>query len=217
MLFFGRDFFAAGSSRMNDRVSDRPANPGKRIVIVDDEGVIRMGLRRILEDAGHTVVAEAASGEEALRLVPEVSPNLVVLDIRMPEPNGIEVARRLKVEYPVPIIFLTAFSDRQLLQDAADAGGYAYIIKPVNERAVLAAIEMVTARWNELQAAKDALETRKLVERAKGILMRMLGLTEDDAYRLLHRRSRYLRKPMRDIARDILVADQVFRPSKTPR
>ncbi len=202
---------------MNDRVSDRAKDPGKRIVIVDDEAVIRMGLRRILEDAGHTVVAEAASGGEALRLVPEVSPHLVILDIRVTEPNGIEVARRLKVEYPVPIIFLTAFSDRQLLQDAAEAGGYAYIIKPVSERAVLAAIEMVTARWSELRAAKDALETRKLVERAKGILMRMLGLSEEDAYRLLHRRSRYLRKPMRDIARDILVADQAFRPSKTPR
>lgn len=201
---------------MND-LSDRSKDPGKRIVIVDDDTLIRMGLRRILEDAGHAVVAEAASGAEALRVVPEASPHLVILDIRMPEPNGIEVARRLKVEYPVPIIFLTAFSDRQLLEDAADAGGYAYIIKPVNERAVLAAIEMVTARWNELQTAKDALETRKLVERAKGILMRMLGLTEDDAYRLLHRRSRYLRKPMRDIARDILVADQVFRPSKAPR
>ncbi len=199
---------------MNDQLSGPSKDAGKRIVIVDDEAVIRMGLRRILEDAGHTVVAEAASGEEALRLVPEASPHLVILDIRVPEPNGIEIARRLKVEYPVPIVFLTAFSDRELLQDAADAGGYAYIIKPVNERAVLAAIEMVVARWHDLQAAKDALETRKLVERAKGILMRMLGLSEDDAYRLLHRRSRYLRKPMRDIARDILVADQVFRPSK---
>lgn len=190
---------------------------GKRIAIADDEALIRMGLRRILEDAGHTVVAEAASGSEALRLVAEAAPSLVILDIRMPEPNGIEVARRLKVEYPVPVIFLTAFSDRRLLEDAADAGGYAYILKPVNEPAVLAAIEMVSARWNELRAAKDALETRKLVERAKGILVRMLGLTEEDAYRLLHRRSRYLRRPMRDIARDILVADQVFKPSKTPR
>lgn len=202
---------------MDDRRTDRSKGSGKRIVIVDDEAVIRMGLRRILEDAGHTVVGEAASGSEALRLVAEAAPHLVILDIRMPDPNGIEVARRLKVESPVPVIFLTAFSDRELVHEAADAGGGAYIIKPVNERAVLAAIEMVTARWNELQAAKDALETRKLVERAKGILMRMLGLTEDDAYRLLHRRSRYLRKPIRDIARDILVADQVFRPSKATR
>lgn len=202
---------------MDHGSTDESTNHTKRIVIVDDEALIRMGLRRILEDAGHTVVAEASSGAEALRLVPETSPDLVILDIRMPEPNGIEVARRLKVEYPVPIIFLTAFSDQQLLKDAADAGGYAYIMKPVNEPAVLAAIQMVTARWNDLQAAKDALETRKLVERAKGILMRMLGLSEEDAYRLLHRRSRFLRRPMRDIARDILVADQVFRPAKTAR
>ena len=208
---------------MNTRRSNRSADAGKadhsgkRIAIADDEALIRMGLRRILEDGGHTVVAEAASGSEALRVVAEASPSLVILDIRMPEPNGIEVARRLKVENPVPVIFLTAFSDRRLLEDAAEAGGYAYIMKPVSEPAVLAAIEMVTARWNELQAAKDALETRKLVERAKDILMRMLGLTEDDAHRLINRRSRYLRKPMRDIARDILVADQVFKPSKTAR
>ena len=190
---------------------------GKRIAIADDEALIRMGLRRILEDAGHAIVGEASSGSEALRLVPKVLPDLVVLDIRMPEPNGIEVAHRLKVDCPVPIIFLTGFSDPQLVKDAADAGGYAYIVKPLDERAVLAAVEMVTARWSELQAAKDALETRKLVERAKGILMRMLGLSEDDAHRLLHQRSRHLRKPMRDVARDILVADQVFRPGKPPR
>lgn len=202
---------------MDRRGSNGSTNHKTRIVIVDDEALIRMGLRRILEDAGHTVVAEASSGDEALRLVPETSPHLVILDIRIPEPNGIEVARRLKVEYPVPIIFLTAFSDQRLLQEAADAGGYAYIMKPVNEPAVLAAIGMVTARWNDLQTAKDALETRKLVERAKGVLMRMLGLSEEDAYHLLHRRSRFLRKPMRDIARDILVADQVFRPTKTAR
>ncbi len=188
---------------------------GKRIVIADDEAVIRMGVRCILEDAGHTVVGEASSGRDALALVAELAPDLVLLDIRMPSPDGIEVARRLKADAPVPVIFLTAFSDRALLAEAADAGGYAYIVKPINEGEVLAAIEVVSARWNELHAAKDALETRKLVERAKGILMQRLNLSEDDAYRLLHRRSRNLRKQMRDVAHDILATDQAFRQQKT--
>ncbi len=186
----------------------------KRIVIADDEAVIRMGVRCILEDAGHTVVGEASSGDEALRLVTELAPDLVLLDIRMPSPDGIEVARRLKAEFPVPIIFLTAFSDRQLLLEAADAGGYAYIVKPINEGEVLAAVEVVSARWNELHAAKEALETRKLVERAKGILMQRLNLSEDDAYHLLHRRSRNLRKQMREVANDVLMTDQAFRQPK---
>jgi two-component system, response regulator PdtaR len=195
-------------------------NAPKRIVIADDEAVIRMGVRCILEDAGHVVLGEASSGSEVLRLVPELCPDLVLLDIRMPSPDGIEVARRLKTDFPVPVVFLTAFSDRKLLLEAADAGGYAYIVKPVNEGEVLAAVEVASARWEELHAVKDALETRKLVERAKGILMRRLNLSEEDAYRLLHRRSRSLRKPMREVARDILAVDQVIhqqRPPQNPR
>ncbi|MHB8733108.1 MAG: ANTAR domain-containing response regulator [bacterium] len=189
---------------------------GKRIVIADDEALIRMGVRAILEDAGHMVVGEASTGSDALRIVPEVVPDIVLLDIRMPAPDGIEVARRLRAEFPVPVVFLTAFSDRRLLFEAADAGGYGYIVKPVREGEILAAVAVAGARWNELHAAKDALETRKLVERAKGILMRRLNLSEDDAHHLLHRRSRHLRKAVREVARDILETDQAIRrPSVT--
>lgn len=197
-------------------MTGRPRTPtARRIVIADDEAVIRMGVRCILEDAGHTVVGEASSGTDALRLIPELAPDLVLLDIRMPSMDGVEVARRLKTEFPVPVIFLTAFSDRSLLRDAADAGGYAYIVKPIDEGEVLAAIEVVSARWNELSAAKEALETRKLVERAKGILMQRLNLSEDDAYHLLHRRSRNLRKKMREVAHEVLATDQTFRQEKS--
>jgi len=184
---------------------------GKRIVIADDEAIIRMGVRAILEDAGHQVVGEASTGGDVLRLVPEVVPDLVVLDIRMPSPDGIEVARRLRAEFPVPIVFLTAFSDKQLLLEAAQAGGYGYIVKPVQDGEILAAVEVAAARWNELHAAKDALETRKIVERAKGILMRRLNMSEEDAYQLLHRRSRHLRRAMREVAHDILETDQAIR------
>jgi two-component system, response regulator PdtaR len=189
---------------------DRTA-AAKRIVIADDETVIRMGVRAILEDAGQTVVGEASTGAAALRIVPEVAPDLVMLDIRMPAPDGIEVARRLRTEFPVPIVFLTAFSDRRPLFDAAEAGGYGYIVKPVREGEILAAVAVAVARWDELHAARDALETRKLVERAKGILMQRPNLSEGDAYRLLHRRSRHLRKAMREVARDILDTDQAIR------
>jgi response regulator NasT len=184
---------------------------GKRIVIADDEAVIRMGVRVILEDAGHTVIGEASTGSDVLRIVPEVVPDLVLLDIRMPSPDGIEVARRLRTEFPVPVVFLTAFSDRRLLFEAADAGGYGYIVKPVHEGEILAAVAVAAARWDELHAARDALETRKVVERAKGILMRRLNLSEDDAHHLLHRRSRHLRKAVREVARDILETDQAIR------
>ena len=183
----------------------------RRIVIADDEAVIRMGVRCILEDAGHAIVGEASTGTEVLGLVPDLSPDLVLLDIRIPAPDGIEVARRLKADAPAPVIFLTAFSDRKLLAAAAEAGGYAYIVKPVHERALLAAVEMAGARWRELAALKDALETRKLVERAKGILMSVLGLSENDAYHLLHHRSRTLRRPMREVAREVLASDQTIR------
>ncbi len=197
-------------------MTGRPRTPtARRIVIADDEAVIRMGVRCILEDAGHTVVGEASSGTDALRLIPELAPDLVLLDIRMPSMDGVEVARRLRTDFPVPIIFLTAFSDRTLLRDAAEAGGYAYIVKPVNEGEVLAAVEVVGARWNELHEAKEALETRKLVERAKGILMQRLNLSEDDAYHLLHRRSRNLRKKMREVAHEVLATDQTFRQQKS--
>lgn len=191
-------------------------HPATRIVLVDDEALIRMGMRAILESAGHVIVGEAASGSEALELIFRVAPDLVLLDIRMPDLDGIEVARRLKAQSPVPVVFVTAFSDRALLSEAAEAGGYAYIVKPVNEREVLAAVELAFARWQELRGALDALETRKLVERAKGILMRRLGLSEDEAYRLLHRRSRNLRRAMREVARDILTADETFAGRKGP-
>ncbi len=187
----------------------------KRIVIADDEAVIRMGVRCILEHAGHTVVGEASSGTEALRLVCELRPDLALLDIRMPPPDGIEAARRLKAECPVSVIFLTAFTDRTLVAEAAGAGGYAFIVKPVREGEVLAAVELAAARWREMHGAQDARDTGTLIERAKGILMRRLGLSADDAVYLLHHRSRALRRSVREVARDVLRADEDFRPRKT--
>lgn len=183
-----------------------------RVVIADDEPLIRMGVRCILEEAGHTVMAECATGREVLDAVRADRPDLVLLDIRMPGGGGIEVARQLMAEGGVPVVFLTAYGDQQLVSDATEAGGYGYILKPVDERQLLAAIDVALARWRDLRAAQDALETRKLVERAKGVLMQRLGLSEEDAYELLRRRSRNSRRPLREVARDVLAASRSFDP-----
>ncbi|HYM68293.1 MAG TPA: response regulator [bacterium] len=188
-----------------------------RIVIADDETVIRMGVRCILEEAGYAVVGEASSGDEVVAMVRDAVPDLVVLDIRMPGPDGIEVARRLRTEAPVPVVFLTAYGDRTLAAAAAEVGAYGYVMKPVQEAELLAAVAVAAARAGDAAAARAALETRKLVERAKGIMMHRLGLTADEAYRLLQRRSRNSRKAMRAIAEDVLSADAVFHPGGATR
>jgi response regulator NasT len=185
----------------------------RRIVVAEDEALVRMGVRTILEDAGYRVVGEAASGEECLELVRAHDPDLVVLDVRMPPPDGIEVARRLREASPRPVVFLTAFGDRDLLEAAAAAGAFAYVVKPVVGAELLAAVELAWARWRDLQEAREALQTRKLVERAKGVLMRRLGLGEEEAYRLLQRRSRNLRRPMREVAQAVLVHEEIVSQS----
>ncbi len=186
----------------------------RRIVIAEDEAIIRMGLRRILEDAGHVVVGEASSGIDVLALAHATSPDLVILDIRMPGLDGIEAARRLQDQAPVSVVFLTAHADRALRRAAAQAGAYAYIVKPVHDEEVLAAVELAMARWEELRAAKERLEVRKRVERAKGILMQRLGLSEAEAYRLLHKRSRNLRRSMQEVAEAVITTGQVQEPSR---
>ncbi|MDR5694336.1 MAG: response regulator [Armatimonadota bacterium] len=178
-----------------------------RVVIADDETVIRLGVRTILEEAGYTVVGEASAGGQVLGLVEELNPDVVVLDIKMPDINGIEVARRLHHQHPVPVVFLTAFGDQELIRLAKEAGGFAYVVKPIQGAEIVAAVELARARWQDLQSLRETLETRKLVERAKGILMRKLGIGEEDAYRLLHRFSRSQRKPLRKVAEAVIAKE----------
>ncbi len=189
------------------------------MVVAEDEALVRMGVRAVLEEAGYRVVGEAADGEQCLEQVRLHDPDLVILDVRMPPPDGIEVARRLRDTSPRPVVFLTAFGDRDLLTAAAAAGAFGYVVKPVVGAELLAALELAWARWRELTEAREALETRKLVERAKGVLMRRLGLGDEEAYRLLQRRSRHSRRPMRDVAREVLAYDEVVsrRPSQEPK
>ena len=181
-----------------------------RILLAEDESIIRMGLRRILEDAGHQVVA-APDGRTAVKLARQTGPDLAVLDIKMPGLDGLEVARQIYARRPLPIVLLTAYGDQELVERAAALPIMAYLIKPVEERELLATLEVVTARFAEqqhlVQQANDLeerLEARKVVERAKGVLMQRQALTEREAYLRIQRQAREERRSMRQVAEGIL-------------
>jgi AmiR/NasT family two-component response regulator len=194
-----------------------------RILIADDEPVIRMGLRTMLEEHGYKVVAEAGDGEEAVVQAGKTSPDLIFMDIKMPGLDGIAAAGTIMARAPRPIILLTAWSERDLIQRAQEAGVLAYLVKPVRETELAPAIELAMARFAELRALqqevttlKETLETRKLVDRAKGILMQREGIDEQEAFLRIQRQSRNTRTPMREIARAILVSDETRRQAPAP-
>jgi response regulator NasT len=185
-----------------------------RILIADDESLRVMSLKGQLESLGHKVIGEAANGKEAVRLADELKPDLAILDIKMPEMDGIEAAQTITHTRPIPIILLTAYSEQELAERAASANVAAYMMKPVSEHDLLPAIALAVSRYNEFQALhrevddlRDALETRKLVERAKGILMRRLNLTEEEAFRRLQRKSQNENKKLGEIAQAIITAE----------
>ena len=182
-----------------------------RIIIADDEAVIRMGLRAMLEERGHAVVGEAAEGRRAVDLVEKLRPDLVFLDIKMPGLDGLAAAEQLIAAHRVPVIILTAYGDRALIDRAREAGVMGYLMKPLREADLEPAIQVALARYRDLQALaeevtdlQDALETRKLVERAKAALMQRLGLSDEEAYRQIQAASRTARRPMKDVAREVL-------------
>jgi AmiR/NasT family two-component response regulator len=196
-----------------------------RILIADDEPVIRMGLRTMLEEHGYKIVGEAADGETAVSLAGRTNPDLIFMDIKMPGLDGISAASTIMARAPKPIILLTAWSERDLVQRAQEAGVLAYLVKPVREAELAPAIEVAMARFAELRALqqevgtlKETLETRKLVERAKGILMQREGIDEQEAFLRIQRQSRNTRTPMREIAHAILVSEDLRRqaPAQPP-
>jgi len=187
-----------------------------RILIADDEAVIRMGLRTMLEEHGYKVVGEASDGEDAVGLAGKLAPDLIFMDVKMPGLDGISAASTIMTRQPRPIILLTAWSERDLVQRAQEAGVLAYLVKPVREAELVPVIEVAMARFAELRALqhevgnlKETLETRKLVDRAKGILMQREGIEEQEAFLRIQRQSRNTRTPMREIARAILVSDEM--------
>jgi AmiR/NasT family two-component response regulator len=182
-----------------------------RILIGEDETIIRLDLKEILERAGFEVCAEARDGEEAVELARAEEPDLAVLDVKMPRLDGIEAARRILAERPIPIVMLTAYGQDELVARAVEAGVFGYLVKPFRETDLLPAIQAAKARHAELEALRgeaeslaDALATRKLVERAKGLLMKQEGLSEQDAFTRLQRASQASGRPMKVVAEAVI-------------
>ena len=182
-----------------------------RILVAEDETIIRLDLRKILERAGFEVCAEARDGEEAVDLALSEKPDLAILDVKMPRLDGIEAARRILGERPIPIVILTAYGQDELVSRAVEAGVFGYLVKPFKETDLLPAIQAARARHAELQALREeaeslseALATRKVVGRAKGLLMSRDGLSEEDAFARLRRASQVSGRPMRVVAEALI-------------
>lgn len=184
------------------------------ILIADDEPLIRMDLKEILEEKGYNVVGEARNGLEVLDFCQSNKPDLIILDIKMPEMDGLETLKKLNssLDYPkVPVIMLTAYSQPELIEQAVGLGVFAYIVKPVKEYDLLPAIEITLARANEMSfiqkevgKLKETLEVRKLVEKAKGLLMARENIDEPEAFRRIQKLSMDTRKPMKEIAEEVI-------------
>ncbi len=188
-----------------------------RILIAEDNDLVSLTLEEQLKGLGYDVIGIARSGVEAVNLASRLKPDLIMMDIRMPEMEGTEAAAKIRDASPVPIIMLTAYADKETIRKAEAAGALAYLVKPVNENELPPAINIAMARFKELQALRsqvneleDSLEARKLIERAKGILMQRLGLNERDAYERLRQRARDKRTKMKDIAQAIIEAEELL-------
>jgi AmiR/NasT family two-component response regulator len=186
-----------------------------RVIVADDESVIRMDLREMLTNLGYLVIGEVGDGRSAVNLARELKPDVVVMDIKMPDMDGIDAAKILTEERIAPVLLLTAYSQQELIERAKAAGVVGYIIKPFRESDLAPAIEVAVARFAEFRALEEevgdlklALETRKLVDRAKGILMDTQGLTEAEAFRKIQKMSMNTRKPMKEVAEAIILAHQ---------
>jgi len=188
-----------------------------RVVIAEDEAIIRLDLKETLEEEGYEVVAETSRGDEAVQLVREHAPDLAILDIKMPGMDGLAAAREITSERRAAVLILTAFSQRNLIEEARDAGALAYLVKPFQKAELVPAIEVALGRHREMTALADQaknleelLENRKWVDRAKGMLMDRFGMKENDAFSFIQKTAMRERKTMREIAQHIL--DGELRP-----
>jgi two-component system, response regulator PdtaR len=182
-----------------------------RILVAEDETIIRLDLRDLLQRAGFEVCAEAKDGEEAVELARSEQPDLAIMDVKMPRLDGIEAARRILDERPIPIVMLTAYGQEELVSRAIEAGVFGYLVKPFREQDLLPAIQTARARHEELSAVReeaeslaDALAARKTIERAKGLLMEKEGLTEDEAFARLRKASQASQRPLKVIAEAVV-------------
>jgi AmiR/NasT family two-component response regulator len=182
-----------------------------RILVAEDETIIRLDLRDLLVRAGYEVCAEARDGEEAVALARSERPDLAIMDVKMPKLDGIDAARRILEERPIPIVMLTAYGQEEIVSRAVEAGVFGYLVKPFREQDLLPAIQAARARHEELQALReeaeslaDALAARKSIERAKGLLMEKEGLSEADAFARLRKASQVSGRPLKVIAEAVV-------------
>jgi two-component system, response regulator PdtaR len=190
----------------------------RRVVIAEDEAIIRLDLKEILEAEGYEVVGETGRGDEAVELVAQHQPDLAILDIKMPGIDGIEAARRISADNRVAVLILTAFSQRNLIEEARDAGVAAYLVKPFQRNELVPAIDVAVARFEEYRAIEDEharlseevatledkLETRRMVDRAKGVLMDDHGMGEAEAFSFIQRTAMDRRVRMQQVAREVI-------------
>lgn len=188
-----------------------------RVLIAEDNDLVALTLEEQLTDLGLHIVGVAHTGTEAVRLAHLHQPDLAILDIKLPEMDGTDVAREICLDRPMAIIMVTAFTDRETIRKAEQAGALGYLVKPVVQEALQPAIDIAMARFAEIQALRqevdalhESLESRKIVERAKGILMQRLGITEHDAYERLRQRAREKRVKIKDIAQTIIDAEALL-------
>lgn len=191
-----------------------PDTPARRVLIAEDEALIRLDLKEMLEEEGYVVAGEAGDGEAAVLLAHELRPDLVIVDVKMPKMDGITAAERIAGGRLAPVIILTAFSQRDLVERARAAGAMAYLVKPFQKKDLLPTIEMATSRFAEIVALEkevlgltDRLEARKIVERAKGVLMTEHKMTEPQAFRWIQRTAMDRRTTMREVAEKVLAAE----------
>lgn len=185
-----------------------------RVVIAEDEAIIRLDLRETLEEEGYEVIGEAGRGDVALDLIRELKPDLAILDVKMPGMDGLEVARMIGDEKICGVLVLTAFSQREIIEEARDAGALAYLVKPFQKSDLIPAIEVAIGRFRELQALngqmevlEEQLEARKIIDKAKGRLIDEFGLKEQEAFSFIQRTAMKDRSRMRDVAEKILSGD----------
>jgi response regulator NasT len=193
-------------------VTEQPtAPPTRRVVIAEDEALIRLDLAEMLAEEGYEVVGQAGDGEKAVALAEELRPDLVVLDVKMPKLDGITAAQRIAEQRIAPVVMLTAFSQRDLVERARDAGAMAYLVKPFSKADLVPAVEMAVSRFAELQLLEaevadlsERLETRKVVDRAKGVLQKQLQLSEPESFRWIQKTAMDLRLSMREVAQGVI-------------
>ena len=184
-----------------------------KILLADDEAILRLDLREMLTDAGHEVIGEAANGEEAVKLAKELKPEFIIIDVKMPVMDGLTAAKLIAAENIAPVLLLTAYSQQDIVEKASEAGVIAYLVKPIREEQLFPAMEIAEKRFQEMQKLngelaqlKESLETRKLLDRAKGILMAAHGMTEQEAYRKMQQFSMAKRISLKALAESIIAA-----------